>query len=300
MHLAVALAIAGTILLVGFKSFAARRRTPVAVTPDRTELLAVQRRWQAPAELLARPVPRAIRLTPAGKVALFQTLLTLSTGFGAGGVITWLAVRDAVEYRLLAQEGVTGTAKIIEKREERHRSLHLTTTTLRYVTFGFSASGHSYRGQAGVPLSVFRQIQPGDKMPVRYRASNPAYNRLLVEGEGYAAAVWLAVLALLGCALALIFAWRDVRPLLIQRRALAWGQSTGATVVRISWKKKRTKLAYEFLDRAGNIVQGRARVQGTQTFMLRQIITVLYEEENSSRNTLYPTPFVQISIGDVR
>jgi hypothetical protein len=31
----------------------------------------------------------------------------LSTGFGAGGVVTWLAVRDEVEYRLLAQEGVT-------------------------------------------------------------------------------------------------------------------------------------------------------------------------------------------------
>jgi hypothetical protein len=299
MHLAVAVAIAGTILLVGFKSFAARRRMPVAVTPDRTELLTVQRRWQAPAELLARPVPRATRLTPAGKVALCQTVLTLSTGF-VGGVITWLTVHDAVKYRLLAQEGVTGTAKIIEKREERQRSLHITTTTLRYVTFAFSADGQTYRGQAGVPLSFFRQIQPGDSIPVRYRASNPAYNRLVVEGEGYAAAIWLAVLALFGCALALTFAWRDVRPLLIQRRALTSGQLAGALVVRISWKKKRTKLAYEFLDRAGNIVQGRAHVQSTRTFMLRQIITVLYEEENSSRNTLYPTPLVQISIGDIR
>jgi hypothetical protein len=299
MHLAVAVAIARTILLVAFKIIAARRQMPV-VTPDRTELLAVQRRWQAPAELLARPVPRPIRFTPAGQVALWQIFLTLSTGFGAGGVITWLAVRDAVEYRLLAREGVTTTAKILEKREERQRSLHPTTITLRYVTFGFSAGGHTYRGQAGVPLSVFRQIQPSDSMPVRYRPSNPAYQCLLVEGEGIAAAVWLAVLALLGCALALTFAWRDVRPLLIQRRALAWGQSAGAVVVRISWKKKRTKLAYEFLDRAGNVVRGRARVEGTRTFMLRQIITVLYEEENSSRNTLYPTPLVQISTAEVR
>jgi uncharacterized protein DUF3592 len=295
MYLAVAVAIAGTILLVVFKSIAARRRMPVAVTPDRTELLAVQGRWQAPTELLARPFPRAIRLTPAGKAALWQTLLTLSTGFSAGGVITWLAVRDAVEYRLLARDGVTTTAKILEKREERHRSLHLIPITLRYVTFAFSAGDRTYQGQAGVPLSIFRQIQPGDRMPVRYQASNPAHKRLLVEGEGIAAAVWLAVLALLGCALVLTFAWRDIRPLLIQRRALAWGQPAGAMVVRISRKKKRTKLAYEFLDRAGNVVRGRARVQGARTFMPRHIITVLYEEENSSRNTLYPTPLVQIS-----
>jgi hypothetical protein len=132
-------------------------------------------------------------------------------------------------------------------------------------------------------------------MPVRYRPSNPAHNRLLVEGEGYAATACLAVLALFGRALVLLLAWRDLRPVLVQRRALAWGQPVGAMVVRISPKKKGTKVDYQFLDRAGNLVQGTVRVEGNGTFMLRQIIAVLYEEKVPGRNTLYPAPLAWIS-----
>ena len=294
MHLVVAMAITGTILLVAFTIFAVRRRTSAAVSPERTELLADHSRWQAPAELLGRPVPRPIRLTPLGKTALVHGLLTLCTGIGPGGVLTWLAVRDVVEYRMLAREGVTTNAQILKRREEQQWGVPLGKTTLRYVTFTFTAGGRTYRGQAGVPLSIFRRIRPGDSMPVRYRPSNPAHNRLLVEGEGYAAAVWLTVLALFGCALVLLLVWRDLRPVLVQRRVLAWGQPVGAMVVRISPKKKGTKLAYQFLDREGNVVQGTARLEVNRIFMLRQIITVLYEEKIPGRNTLYPAPLASI------
>jgi hypothetical protein len=290
MHLAVAMAITGTILLAAFTIFAVRRRTSAAVSPERSELLAGQNRWQAPAELVGRPLPRPVRLTPLGKTTLVHGLLTLCTGIGPGGVLTWLALRDLGEYRMLAREGVTTNAQILQKREEQQWGVPLGKTTLRYVTFSFKAGGRTYGGQAGVPLSIFQRIRPGDSMPVRYRPSNPAHNRLLVEGEGYAAAVWLTVLALFGCALALLFAWRNLWPVLVQRRVLAWGQPVGAMVVRISPRKKGTKLAYQFLDRAGNLLQGTARVEGTRTFMLRQIITVLYEEKVPGRNTLYPAP----------
>jgi hypothetical protein len=294
MHLDVAMAITGTILLAAFTIFAVRRRTSAAVSPERTELLAHQGRWQAPAELPVWPVPRPVRLTPLGKTALVHGLLTLCTGIGPGGVFTWLAVRDVAEYRMLAREGVTTNAQILKKSEEQQWGMH-GKTTLRYVTFNFPAGDRTYGGHAGVPLSVFRRIRPGDSMPVRYRPSNPAHNRLLVEGEGYAAAAWLAGLALFGCALALLFAWRNLRPVLVQRRALAWGQPVGAMVVRISPKKKGTKVAYQFLDRVGNLVQGTARAESARTFMLRQIVTVLYEEKVPGRNTLYPAPLAWIS-----
>ena len=290
MHLAEAMAITGTILLAAFTIFAVRRRTSAAVSPERSELLADQNRWRAPAELLDRPVPRPVRLTALGKTTLVHGLLTLCTGIGPGGVLTWLALRDLAEYRMLAREGVTTNAQILRKREEQQWGVPLGKTTLRYVTFTFKAGGRKYGGQAGVPLSIFQRIRPGDSMPVRYRPSNPAHNRLLVEGEGYAAAVWLTGLALFGCALALLFAWRNLQPVLVQRRVLAWGQPVGAMVARISPKKKGTKLVYQFLDRAGNLVQGTARVEDTRTFMLRQVITVLYEERVPGRNTLYPAP----------
>jgi hypothetical protein len=290
MYLAVAMAITGTILLVALTIFAVRRRTSAAVSPERSELLADQNRWQAPAELVGRPVPRPVRLTALGKTTLVHGLLTLCTGIGPGGVLTWLALRDLAEDRMLAREGVTTNAQILQKREEQQWVMPLGKMTLRYVTFTFKAGGGTYAGQAGVPLSIFQRIRPGDSMPVCYRPSNPAHNRLLVEGEGYGAAVWLTVLALFGCALALLLAWRNLRPVLVQRRVLAWGQPVGAMVVRISPKKKGTKLAYQFLDRAGNLVQGTARVEGTRTFMVRQIITVLYEEGAPGRNTLYPAP----------
>jgi hypothetical protein len=210
-------------------------------------------------------------------------------------VFTWLAVRDVAEYRMLAREGVTTNAQILKKSEEHQWGVPLGKTTLRYVTFNFSAGGRTYGGQAGVPLSVFQLIGPGDSMPVRYRPSNPAQNRLLVEGEGYAAAAVLAVLALFGCALVLLLVWRDLRPVLVQRRALAWGQPAGAMVVRVSPNKKGTKVAYQFLDREGNFLQGTARVEGARTFMPRQMITVLYEEKVPGRNTLYPAPLAWIS-----
>ena len=288
MYLAVAIAITG--LLAAFTIFALRRRISAGVSPERSELLADQNRWQAPAELIGRPVPRPVRLTALGKTTLVHGLLTLCTGIGPGGVLTWLALRDLGEYRMLAREGVTTNAQILQKREEQQWGVPLGKMTLRYVTFTFKAGGRTYGGQAGVPLSIFQRSRPGDSMPVRYRPSNPAHNRLLAEGEGYAGAVWLTVLALFGSALALLIAWRNLWPVLVQRRVLAWGQPVGAMVVRISPKRKGTKLAYQFLDRAGNLVQGTARVEGARTFMLRQIVTVLYEEKVPGRNTLYPAP----------
>jgi hypothetical protein len=73
---------------------------------------------------------------------------------------------------MLELEGVTRDAQIVEKREESHWGMHLTRTTLRYVTYKFSVDGRAYQGVAGMRPSLYRQIQPGDKMPVRYQASS--------------------------------------------------------------------------------------------------------------------------------
>jgi hypothetical protein len=288
MHQEMEVMAAGAILALAL-IILAHRRAPAAESPNSTELLALQNRWHAPAELLARPLPRCVRLTHEGKVTLLRALMTLASGIAPGGVLTWLSVRDALEYRTLEREGVTTNAQILEKREEQQRGMHLTKMTLRYVTYTFLANDHAYKGVAGMRPSLYREIHPGDKIPVRYQSTNPAHNRLLLEGEGgYYASVWLATLALFACGLALAFTWLHVRPLLIQRRALVWGRPVGALVVRVSPKKRRTKVIYQFVDYAGNVVQGSVSVERIHSLALRQIITVLYDARSPRRNTLYP------------
>src|SRR5689334_6287614 len=116
MHLALEIAIAGILLFLALK-IGVHRGTSITESPGRTELLAVQNRWHAPAELLTRPVPRGVRLTREGNATLFRALKTLITGIGIGAVLLWLSVRDVIEYQMLDRGGVTTNAKILEKRE---------------------------------------------------------------------------------------------------------------------------------------------------------------------------------------
>ena len=54
-------------------------------------------------------------------------------------------------------------------------------------------------------------------------------------------------------------------------------------------------VAYQFLDRAGDVVTGSTGVTRSEIPGLRQTVTLLYDQQNPRRNTLHPAQLAEIS-----
>ena len=223
--------------------------------PDRSKLLAVQSQWRAPAELLALPLPRPVRLTGAGMFVLGVGLLMFALGvfLGAWAIIDTL--RGEERQQRLEREGVNTKAEIVKKWEERRRR----GQTRRYVLYRFEANGRSYERRAMLSSGAFQSVQVGDFVPVRYVASSPEQSRLPQESDPWLP-LWVALLvpvfffSLLG-----LMAW----VVLLQRRLLRRGQLTGALVADLSQMYGNQHVSYQFLDPTGNPVseKGHCRIQ---------------------------------------
>ncbi len=93
-----------------------------AVVVDHSRLLAVQKEWRAPAELLATSTPREVRLTRSARVMLALVAAGI-VGFATTGVLLLPGMqRDLQDNDLVRREGIAGNATISAHRMSRGRS----------------------------------------------------------------------------------------------------------------------------------------------------------------------------------
>lgn len=260
----------------------ARRKTESFV-PDRTALLAIQNTWRAPAELVSAALPRQVRLSGQSKWLLGFMVLILGGGLFASVAAVRAAFQGAQETERLERDGVEGEAELLRKWMVRGKS------TTRYVVYRYEAGGRTYQRRASLPREAFEHIQPGGRVPVRFLPSQPEVSRLPLERPP--APPWTALLV---PAVFLVVPWLALRPILIQRRLLQWGQPAAALVARLAPTKGGKTVGYQFTDMSGNTVSGSAIVPALQAPVLRQTVTVVYDPQKPSRNTLYPSSAAEI------
>lgn len=260
------------------------RKARQDVGPDRSELMALQNEWRAPAELLAGPIPRPVRLTREAKLLLAVAAAILFTGVFISAMVFKSTMRGIERQRALESETVVTEAQILRKSEESGGK-----NPVHYVFYRFEADGRTYLGKAAVHQRTYRGIREGDRVRVRYLAANPENNRLFAESQ--ALPLWLALVP----AFFLAVVWALTRAILVQRKLLQWGRPVGALVISILKTSSGKMIQNRFVDMGGNVVTGGTQLTTDRAPELRSTVTVLCDPQNPRRNTLYPAPYAQLA-----
>ncbi len=274
-----AIVVAAVILALGLRGARPENAT------DRAELAALQNAWRAPAELLAGPIPRPVRLTGEAKLLVAFAAGVLVTGVFISAAVFRSAMRAVERQRGVESETVLGEAMILRKQEDSERK-----KPAHYVFYRFEADGRTYLGKTVVSETAYRKLREGDRVPVRYLAANPETHRLFADDQ--TAPPWpLAVVP----AFFLVMVWALTRAVLVQRNLLEWGQPIGAMVTSVPMTRRSRVVHYRFLDTQGDVVSGSTQFDGDPFPQSRSTVTVLFDPRNPRRNALYPTPYARLA-----
>lgn len=248
---------------------------------NRIRLLELQRSWTPP-DGLDRSRPRPVRLNGAGK-ALLSVAVALLVGSPVAGVALQLTVsREAQTQRLLQEQGANTEGRITRLWRSRDEDKQ------PWVAYGFTVQGRVYERRAKVPLRIWRNLQVGSDLPIRYLPSDPALSHPR-DWQEKPMPVWIPGLVAAGQALA---GGLIMRRILSQRRLLAEGRPAPALVTRHTHTQHGKIIHYEFPLLSGAIAQGRSG-PAKKPPMPGSIICVLYDPENPRRNAPYPLPLVK-------
>jgi len=284
MSSAIPIFVVGAIVVVAILLAFGLRRARPEDAPDRAELAALQNAWRAPAELLAGPIPRPVRLTGEAKVLVAFAAGVLVTGAFISAAVFRSTMRTVERQREVESETVLGDAQIIRKLEdsEGKRPAH-------YVFYRFEADGRTYLGKTVVSETTYRKLREGDRVPVRYLAANPESHRLFADDQ--ATPPW--PLAFVPAFFAMMV-WALTRAVLVQRKLLEWGQPAAAMVTNVPTTRRSRVVHYRFLDTQGDVVSGSTQFDGDPFPEPRSTVTVLFDPRNPRRNALYPTPYAKL------
>lgn len=261
-----------------------RRSTAASIEPDRARLFEIQNEWRAPFELESGPLPRAVALSTQGKVAIGFGLLFLA----GGCVLSVMGYRSLTQtqerQRMIREEGVETQGDVVRKWVSSGGK----SRTYRIV-YRFNVDGRIYQRSAVVGRDDYDRTNIGDKVQLRYVPANPLFSRLAIENRPVP--VWVA---LIPPAFFLMILLLVVEPILSQRKLLQWGKPVGALVVHLSPVKGGKVVRYEFLDGVGNVVSGSSTVSGADVPEVGTIVTVVHDQNNSTRNVLYPPQMLRV------
>jgi hypothetical protein len=248
---------------------------------SRTQLSELARHWTPPDGLqVCRS--RQVRWTVAGKT-VFALAVVFFVGALAGGVaLGVLASRQADEQRLLRNQGVDTQGHVARLwRSGEHGDE-------RWAAYRFTVQGRAYQGRAELQHAIWKNLQVGSDLAVRYLPSNPAASYPLGREPGPMPlwVPWLVAAAL--AAMGGLF----TLPLRRQRWLLAEGRPAPAVVTRHTKTDKGTLVHYEFALLSGSIAKGKSGLTRKPT-AIGAALCVFYDPDNPRRNAPYPLPLVE-------
>jgi hypothetical protein len=247
----------------------------------RTQLIELQRNWKPPEEL-TRSCPRPVRLSGGGKGLLVAAVALFAGALAGSAILAGFGARQAEEQRLLGDHGAEASAVVTRvwrsRGEERQP----------WVAYQFTAGGHIYERQVKAPLQIWKTLQSGSFLPVRYLPSNPKLNHPL-EWQDKPMPVWIpylvgAVLAAFGCICAF--------SMLGQRRLVEDGRPAPAVVTKLTKTQHGKVTHYEFALLSGAVVKGK-NGPSHHPPAVDSTICVLYDPFNPRRNAPYPLSLVR-------
>lgn len=249
-----------------------------------SEMEELQRKWQPPAGLRGS-VPRPVRLAGAG-IALVVLAVAMFAGAVAAVIgLSVVARNQSVEHRLLRDEGRDAEARITRHwrdSSEEHQPM---------VAYEFEWEGRTYSGRSRLPLRMWKTLDVGSPLAVRFLPEEPRRNRPR-DWESSALPAWLpfpvgAVLA--GIGVMLVYFVRR------QMRLLSEGRPAPGVVTRYSHAEHGQKnIHYEFRLLGGGIAKGKAG-PSRKPPPIGTTICIVYERDNPRNNAPYPMCLVRLA-----
>ncbi len=107
---------------------------------------------------------------------------------GAAGISLVLGIADVRTSQRLSTDRQVTSARILEKRIERHRSSRYNLLDIEYRT----AAGHVVSAQHDVASTLYDRVKVGDTIRVRYLADDPAVHLLGSRARLDTLKLWMA------------------------------------------------------------------------------------------------------------
>ena len=248
----------------------------------------IQKGWSPPREL-RHSAPRQVRLSHTGvSLAIVAALLVLGT-VAAAVTLGRMSLRETETYQLLESRGKETDARVIRLWRSKGENKR------RHVEYRFELDGHTYFKAANVPLAIWKTLEAGGLLPVRYLPSNPDLNHPSAWRQK-PMSIWLAVLLPAGLLTLLICVVIALRR---QIELSAEGRAAPAVVTRLqkvhhSHGGGVTIIHYEFRLLSGGIAKGKSSSQ-RKGVTAGTVLSVLYDPNNPRRSALYPLDLVRVN-----
>src|SRR4051794_15392676 len=135
---------------------------------------------------------RPVRLTGAGRALLVAAVAMLLGGMVAGLLIDRSSRRQNTEAQLLADQGVRTMAQIT-RVWRTSAGKNRNAEARNRLTYTFEHAGQRYSHSTQVPYNIWRNLQTGQSLEVRYVAQRPEISHP-VAWSGRPLAPWAAFL----------------------------------------------------------------------------------------------------------
>ncbi len=229
---------------------------------------------------------RPVRLTGAGRALQVAAVVMLLSGMVAGFFMDRMSRRQNTEAQLLADQGVRATAQITRVWRTGGSGKSRNAEARNRLTYTFEHAGQRYSRSLQAPYNIWRNLQAGQNLEVRYVAERPEISHP-VDWGGRPLASWAAYLV---GGLLIMTAPAFLLPLRRQYLLLAEGRPAPGRITEIKKTDKTMLVKFEFRLLNGALARGKTQVGKAP----KEPLCVLYEPDNPRRCALYPMSLVKL------
>ncbi len=241
----------------------------------------MEREWKQPREL-ATACPRDVQLSGSGKFMAVLAGIFLVGAFGAAYALQTGRTRQVLKREAWRETGVEAEGVVT-----RHWRTGGKEDTPK-IAYEFEHDGRTEKGDAAAPLRIWRTLQVGSQIRVRYVPSNPQIN----HPADWQWDVMPAFVPGMSGGFLMVMGLLFVSLIRRDSRLLADGKAAPARVTGYRHDKGGKRLRYEFRSSDGVTRKGGGGTMRKPP-AIGSIITILYDRDNPRRNHPYPLEMVR-------
>lgn len=253
---------------------------------DLDEALYEARRTFSPPRELGS-TPRSVRLTGSGWALVVGIGVIFFAAFLLGGILQRQVTRQAEDRALFSERGITTDATVTNLWRAKSGD-----DNRYFISYRFDSANGSHEGQTRVSSSLWRSLQTGAAVTIRYLSDEPSRSTL-ASGTPGDLPFWLPYLVgALIAASGLGCIWLLVR----QRSLLIDGRVAPAVVTDVITRKTghgtHRSIRYRFPLLSGAIATGKTD-RTRKPPAVGTVLCVVYLPDEPGRNAPYPLPLVR-------
>ena len=229
---------------------------------------------------------RPVRLTGAGRAMQVGAVAMLLVGMAAGFFMDRASRQQNTEAQLLAERGVRTAAQITRVWRTGGNGKNRNSEARNRLTYTFEHAGQLYRRSLQAPYNIWRNLQAGQNLEVRYVAERPEISHP-VDWGGRPLAPWAGYLV---GGMLMMTAPLFLLPLRCQYLLLQEGKPAPGRITDIKKAESTMTVKFEFRLLNGAMARGKVHVEKAP----KEPLCVLYEPDNARRYALYPMSMVKL------